>query len=206
MLKSMKQKFGARRSSSADKNDAPIAASNPPRQASNPASSSSRPAANPTSRANRLPAGTSPLSLSLDEVNWQQFLRTPLPAFKDVQTAEKQTLFVKKLHLCAFTFDFTDQGRHVREKEIKRQTLVELVDYVNTGTGKFTEAVSEDIIFMLSANLFRALHRRRLTIRITSIQTRGACFRAGMATPAGKAISPLAPIEEVVVTNFSHAC
>jgi serine/threonine-protein phosphatase 2A regulatory subunit B' len=45
----------------------------------------------------------------------------------------------------------------VREKEIKRQTLLELVDYANSGQGKFTEAVSEDIIFMLSQNLFRTL-------------------------------------------------
>lgn len=37
---------------------------------------------------------------------------------------------------------------------MKRQTLLELVDYVNTGTGKFTELVSEDIIFMLSVSSF----------------------------------------------------
>ena len=35
------------------------------------------------------------------------------------------------------------QSANVREKEMKRQTLLELVDYVNTGTGKFTELVSE---------------------------------------------------------------
>ena len=33
------------------------------------------------------------------------------------------------------------QTKNVREKEMKRQTLLELVDYVNTGTGKFTEPV-----------------------------------------------------------------
>jgi Protein phosphatase 2A regulatory B subunit (B56 family) len=49
------------------------------------------------------------------------------------------------------------QAKNLREKEIKRQALLELVDYVNTGTGKFTEAVSEDIMFMLSNNLFRSL-------------------------------------------------
>ena len=64
---------------------------------------------------------------------------------------------MQKLHLCSFTFDFTDPSRRVREKEAKRQTLLELVDYANSGQGKFTEAVSEDIIFMLSQNLFRAL-------------------------------------------------
>ena len=54
-------------------------------------------------------------------------------------------------------FDFTDATAHVREKEIKRQTLLELVDYVNQGQGKFTEAVFEDISFMLAQNLFRGL-------------------------------------------------
>ena len=48
---------------------------------------------------------------------------------------------MRKLHLCAFTFDFTNPTAHVREKEMKRQTLLELVDYVNSGTGKFTEQV-----------------------------------------------------------------
>jgi len=70
-----------------------------------------------------------------------------------------QALFVKKLHLCSFVFDFTDPNRHVMEKEIKRQNLLELVDYVNPsgGQGKFTEAVAEDVIFMISNNLFRGL-------------------------------------------------
>jgi serine/threonine-protein phosphatase 2A regulatory subunit B' len=34
---------------------------------------------------------------------------------------------------------------------------LELVDYVNQGQGKFTEAVFEDISYMLSQNLFRGL-------------------------------------------------
>lgn len=42
------------------------------------------------------------------------------------------------------------QSSSAREKEVKRQTLLELVDYVNTGTGKFTEVVAEDVVFMLS--------------------------------------------------------
>jgi serine/threonine-protein phosphatase 2A regulatory subunit B' len=86
-----------------------------------------------------------------------QFYAEPLPTFRDMSPNEKQYLFVQKLHLCAYGFDFTDPTKHVREKEIKRQTLLELVDYANSGSGKFTETVSEDIIFMLSNNLFRTL-------------------------------------------------
>jgi hypothetical protein len=57
----------------------------------------------------------------------------PLPSFRDVPAADRQLLFSKKLQLSTFTFDFMDATRHVREKELKRQTLLELVDYVNTG-------------------------------------------------------------------------
>ena len=32
----------------------------------------------------------------------------PLPSFRDVAQAEKQLMFVKKLHLCSHVFDFTD--------------------------------------------------------------------------------------------------
>ncbi|CAN4082330.1 unnamed protein product [Withania somnifera] len=64
-----------------------------------------------------------------------------LPSFKDVPSAEKQNLFLKKLNLCY----------------IKRQTLVELVDYVSSANGKFTETVIQEIIRMVSVNLFRPL-------------------------------------------------
>eukprot|EP00879_Flechtneria_rotunda_P004435 GHRR01004686.1.p1 GENE.GHRR01004686.1~~GHRR01004686.1.p1 ORF type:complete len:326 (+),score=70.94 GHRR01004686.1:182-1159(+) len=93
----------------------------------------------------------------LNEQNLQHYYSESLPSFRDVPPSEKQLLFVQKLHLCSFTFDFTDPTKHIREKEIKRQTLLELVEYANSGQGKFTEAVSEDIIFMLSQNLFRTL-------------------------------------------------
>lgn len=66
----------------------------------------------------------------------------PLPLLRDAAPHERQALFRSKLHLCAFCFDFTDPSAHVREKEMKRQALLELVDYVNSGSGKFTEAVS----------------------------------------------------------------
>eukprot|EP00951_Prasinocladus_malaysianus_P031555 scaffold302879_cov36-Prasinocladus_malaysianus.AAC.1 len=108
-------------------------------------------------------ASSSPATLdkppmpSLDAQTMHKMYADVLPSFRDVPNPEKQLLFVRKLHLCAFTFDFSDPSDQVREKEIKRQTLLELVEYVNTGQGKFTEAVSEDIIFMLSNNLFRAL-------------------------------------------------
>ena len=62
-----------------------------------------------------------------------------LPAFRDVPSSEKPTLFIKKLRMCCVVFDFTDPAKHLKEKEIKRQTLVELVDYVSNANAKFVE-------------------------------------------------------------------
>lgn len=103
--------------------------------------------------------GGRPLRPQLDEASRLQYYATPLPSFRDVPVSERPALFTRKLHLCAFCFDFLDQTKAVREKEMKRQTLLELVDYVSpaAGQGKFTEAVSEDVIFMISSNIFRAL-------------------------------------------------
>lgn len=44
-------------------------------------------------------------------------------------------------------------------KDMKRQTLLELVDYVNTPAGQkiFTESVMSDLMAMVSANVCRAL-------------------------------------------------
>ncbi|XVE92237.1 hypothetical protein REPUB_Repub01dG0079600 [Reevesia pubescens] len=81
-----------------------------------------------------------------------------LPSFKDVPASEKQNLFIKKLNLCCVVFDFTDPTKNLKEKEIKRQTLLELVEYVTSANGKFSDAVLQEIVKMISANLFRSLN------------------------------------------------
>lgn len=80
-----------------------------------------------------------------------------LPSFRDVPNSEKQNLFIKKLNLCCVLFDFIDPTKNLREKEIKRQTLVDLVDYIASANGKFPEAVLQEIVKMVSTNLFRTL-------------------------------------------------
>ncbi|RWW66749.1 hypothetical protein BHE74_00025866, partial [Ensete ventricosum] len=81
----------------------------------------------------------------------------PLPSFRDVPSSEKPGLFLKKLAMCCVVLDFGDPGRNLREKEVKRQTLLELVDYVVSGGAKFSEAAMQEATRMLAANLFRAL-------------------------------------------------
>ncbi|CAH8388640.1 unnamed protein product [Eruca vesicaria subsp. sativa] len=79
-----------------------------------------------------------------------------LPRLRDVSISEKQELFLKKLRLCCVVFDFISepQGNH-KEKEIKRQTLLEVVDYViSSGNAKFPEQVIQEATNMVSTNLF----------------------------------------------------
>lgn len=80
-----------------------------------------------------------------------------LPSFRDVSSSEKQSLFIKKLNMCCVVFDFNDSGKNLREKDVKRQTLLELVDYVSSVTSKFNEVAMQAITKMVATNLFRTL-------------------------------------------------
>mmetsp|Transcript_709 Transcript_709/g.1256 ORF Transcript_709/g.1256 Transcript_709/m.1256 type:complete len:481 (+) Transcript_709:165-1607(+) len=153
MLKSVKQKLGGKKPV---KNDAPEPSGVVGRSGANSTGVNRGVAPpRPTSKERGGHSGSS--FSNFDSSSAQSAYAEGLPAFRDVPAAERQQLFSKKLQLCTFSYDFLEPSRNVREKEIKRQTLLELVDYVNTGQGKFTESVFDDIVHMLSANLFRAL-------------------------------------------------
>lgn len=139
MLRSMKAKFassgkaGKPQPAPAGRDDAPsVQSNNSSSRPANSSASSSRlnaplPRSNSAAPRERIPQP------SLDPQSCAQHYGEQLPAFRDVPGPEKQALFVRKLHLCAFTFDFTDQSKNVREKEMKRQALLDLADYVNSG-------------------------------------------------------------------------
>ncbi|MQL84565.1 hypothetical protein Taro_017074 [Colocasia esculenta] len=78
-----------------------------------------------------------------------------LPGFRDVPNSEKHSLFLKKINMCCVVFDFSDPSRNPKEKDVKRQTLLELVDYVTSVTAKFSEVAMQEITRMVAANLFR---------------------------------------------------
>uniref|UniRef100_A0A803QJ69 Serine/threonine protein phosphatase 2A regulatory subunit n=1 Tax=Cannabis sativa TaxID=3483 RepID=A0A803QJ69_CANSA len=78
-----------------------------------------------------------------------------LPSFRDVPSSEKQNLFIKKLNMCCVVFDFSDPSSSLKEKDVKRQTLLELVDYISSYNSKFNEVMMQEITKMVAANLFR---------------------------------------------------
>ena len=58
-----------------------------------------------------------------------------LPMLKDTAAAKRHDLFKQKLELCSVRFNFDDMNSNKRGKELKRSTLLELVDFVNKVSG-----------------------------------------------------------------------
>ena len=61
-------------------------------------------------------------------------------------------MFIRKLRQCCVTFDFMDPVADLKDKEIKRATLNELVEYITAGRGVLTEPVYPEIIKMVGLN------------------------------------------------------
>ncbi|CAM8949529.1 unnamed protein product [Rhodiola kirilowii] len=92
----------------------------------------------------------------------------PLLPFKDVPNGEKVNLLVSKLSLCCVTFDFSDPSKNLVEKDIKRQTLLELAEFVASCTVKFPEPAIVAMCRMCASNLFRVFPPHYMTKSIAS--------------------------------------
>ncbi|CAA0821341.1 Serine/threonine protein phosphatase 2A 57 kDa regulatory subunit B iota isoform [Striga hermonthica] len=79
----------------------------------------------------------------------------PLLAFKDVPSSQRMNLFISKLSLCCVVFDFTDPSKHIHEKELKRATLLELLEFISENPPKFPEPAILASCKMCAINLFR---------------------------------------------------
>jgi serine/threonine-protein phosphatase 2A regulatory subunit B' len=82
-----------------------------------------------------------------------------LPLLSDTPLQKREALFKQKLQLCCVVFNFDDVESDVKGKEIKRETLVELAEYVNTPVGQkiLVEGLMPDIVELVRANIFRTL-------------------------------------------------
>lgn len=79
----------------------------------------------------------------------------PLLPFKDVPSSEKMNLFISKLSLCCVVFDFNEPSKNTTEKDLKRATLIELLDFVASNPSRYTEPAIVAMCKMCAVNLFR---------------------------------------------------
>ncbi|KAI9480306.1 MAG: phosphatase 2A regulatory B subunit-domain-containing protein [Benjaminiella poitrasii] len=80
------------------------------------------------------------------------------PAFHEILPYLRQDLFLQKIRQCMVICDFSDPSSELPEKEIKRQTLQEVLEFIGNNIGVLTmEAPYAEIVKMFAINLFRTI-------------------------------------------------
>ncbi|CAO3688368.1 unnamed protein product [Umbelopsis vinacea] len=79
------------------------------------------------------------------------------PNFNEVPAQQRHELFLRKLIQCQVIFDFNDASSQLKGKEIKRQALQEMIDYIVTTKGAIVDPIYPEAIRMFSLNLFRTI-------------------------------------------------
>ena len=73
----------------------------------------------------------------------------PYPYFSETPASERPQLFIKKLHQCAVLFDFNDANSELKGKQIKTQTLHEMLEYITSQRVVITENVYPEVVKMV---------------------------------------------------------
>jgi hypothetical protein len=99
----------------------------------------------------------------------QQLANTP--PMREATAENYVELFTKKLELCSVRFSFADATTHAQGKELKRTTLLELVDFVHAEEGQqllALDCVVAAAVKMVTANVFRPPPTGRYCMPTTS--------------------------------------
>ncbi|KAI1300652.1 Serine/threonine-protein phosphatase 2A 56 kDa regulatory subunit gamma isoform [Mortierella claussenii] len=137
---------------------------------SSPASPSGKPAgekevpkSGPISRMKNAPKDAIPISKTPRRQRSSRFHVTErvtlerLQALDEVAHIDRQQLFLRKIGQCSVVFDFNDASSELKGKEIKRQALTEILDYISNNRGVITEPVYPEVVNMFATNLFRTI-------------------------------------------------
>jgi len=76
-------------------------------------------------------------------VNTQKYINT------EVAPGDRQDLFIQKLHQCCILFDFNDVLSDLKGKEVKRQTLNELLEHITSNRGVIAEQFYPEVVKMV---------------------------------------------------------
>ncbi|EJT47082.1 B-type regulatory subunit of protein phosphatase 2A (PP2A), Rts1p [Trichosporon asahii var. asahii CBS 8904] len=80
-----------------------------------------------------------------------------LAGFNEVRPEDRNDLFIQKLQQCRVVFDFNDASLELRGKQVKAQTLHEMLEYITQQRGVITESIYPEVVGMFAANLFRSI-------------------------------------------------
>eukprot|EP01111_Echinosteliopsis_oligospora_P012474 TRINITY_DN4266_c0_g1_i2.p1 TRINITY_DN4266_c0_g1~~TRINITY_DN4266_c0_g1_i2.p1 ORF type:complete len:595 (+),score=161.26 TRINITY_DN4266_c0_g1_i2:335-2119(+) len=80
-----------------------------------------------------------------------------LPPIKDVPPNLRVELLLRKIKQCCICFDFTDDRKDAQSKEVKREALIQCVEYIFSNREPLTEPIYAAVFTMVAINLFRPL-------------------------------------------------
>ncbi len=70
--------------------------------------------------------------------------------FTEVPIQERNELFIQKLRQSSVVFDFVDASAEMKGKQVKAQTLHEMLEYITTQRGVITEQIYPEVVNMVS--------------------------------------------------------
>lgn len=78
--------------------------------------------------------------------------------FNGMTSEEREKLVVDRIRQCCVVYDFSLAPlSDLAGKDMKRDILAELIEYISINQGVITEAVTRELIQMFSINAFRTL-------------------------------------------------
>lgn len=80
----------------------------------------------------------------------KRLIGLPPPKTEDVRPEQRNELFVQKLQQCRVLFDFNDASSDLEGKQIKSQTLHEMLEYITSQRGVITESIYPEVVSMVS--------------------------------------------------------
>ncbi|XP_002127811.2 serine/threonine-protein phosphatase 2A 56 kDa regulatory subunit beta isoform [Ciona intestinalis] len=82
---------------------------------------------------------------------------TPLPLLANTPAHARLELFAKKMHFCCYTFNFEKVNEELKEKELKRIYLKEIIHFMEESKGILIEPIYAISFAMFCRNVFRSL-------------------------------------------------
>ena len=67
----------------------------------------------------------------------------------EIRPEERNDLFVRKLQQCKVVFDFNDASAELQGKQVKAQTLHEMLEYITQNRGVVTEQIYPEVVNMV---------------------------------------------------------
>jgi serine/threonine-protein phosphatase 2A regulatory subunit B' len=115
------------------------------------------------SKASAASGGKAPASAKAAAGTGDHTVYGALPKLREALLADRADLFRRKMQACSQVFDFHFETNQ-KEKEGKRQTLLEIVEYVNNTRNCFNESLMQDVVNMVGSNIFRALPTKNRSV------------------------------------------